>query len=1057
MNPGYIFNEKNEFIIENYDKARTFASFLPGIAGTGGIPMWAFYVNRGQVMGSFGVKDRDSTIMEFFPAHTMYQNVERKGFRTFIKYGGKIHEPFSSISADEYSRKLIIEKNIVRIVEENRTMGLRVTVTYFTMPGESYAAIVRKVEIENLEGGTKEIELLDGLPQILPFGARNDEFQEMSNLVKAWFEVYNTENNIAFYKLRASTADTVEVSEYEEGNFYLSFSSVSEGLLPPIFDMEVIFGYNTAFTKADGWDCGAEELLKRKQVAQNKVSGGFSALKTTLGSRPLVLCTVIGHISGVELINSRKKEFNLQFINKKEKEAAELAEKLVEDVHTKTASGLFDNYIYQCYLDNLLRGGYPLVFKAGGRNHVYHVFSRKHGDLEREYNFFSLEPALYSQGNGNFRDVSQNRRNDVLIKPEVGDFNVRHFMNLIQADGYNPLSVKGCTFTFDSGAWGEIEGLLDTDREEIKKLLGSEFTPGKLISFIAGHKTVIKISKEAFLERVLANSTQNFEAEFGEGYWSDHWTYNMDLIDSYLAVYPDKKKSFVFGDRSYRFFKSPVYVLPRSDKYVIANGKVRQYGAILEEKEEAARPGEQCWLRTKNGTGEIYETDLYVKLLSLALIKFDSLDPEGMGIEAEGGRPGWNDALNGLSGLFGSSICETAELKRIVDFITGISEEADRSVMLPVETGKLLKKTGELLDKNLSSELSDFEYWDLASSAKEEYRENIRRGIDGEQLEFRTKDILELFRKFGIKLQKGMDKALTYGKGLYPTYFTYEAVDYEVLEGRSNPVNGYRNVKVKEFQCRPLPAFLEGPARVMKTLRDRDEALRLYEEVRASDILDSKLQMYKTSVPLEDTSAEIGRLRAFTPGWLEREAIFLHMEYKYLYSILQAGLYEQFFKDIKTMLVPFMKPEIYGRSTLENSSFIASSANPDQSVHGRGFVSRMTGSTAEMLSIWFLMMTGKNVFTFEDGELKLRLSPLLPGWLFDRKGRVTFKFLGGAMVNYINPDRKDTFGDDGVKPVGYNLKGVQGQTWEVKGNVIEGQLAESIREGRISEIDVCLQ
>lgn len=63
MNPKYNFNNKNEFVIENYDKAKTFASFLPGIAGIDGIPMWSFYVNRGQVMGSFGVKDRNSTIM----------------------------------------------------------------------------------------------------------------------------------------------------------------------------------------------------------------------------------------------------------------------------------------------------------------------------------------------------------------------------------------------------------------------------------------------------------------------------------------------------------------------------------------------------------------------------------------------------------------------------------------------------------------------------------------------------------------------------------------------------------------------------------------------------------------------------------------------------------------------------------------------------------------------------------------------------------------------------------------------------------------------------------
>ncbi len=1056
MKPNYIFNENNEFIIENYDRAKTFASFLPGIAGIDGIPMWAFYVNRGQVMGSFGVKDRNGTIMEFFPAHTMYQNVERKGFRTFIKYNAKIHEIFSSVSADDFTRSLVIEKNVIKIIEENRTLGLRVTVAYFTMPGESYAALVRKVSVENLDGVTKEIEILDGLPQILPVGATNASYQEMSNLMKAWFEVYNTENGIAYYKVRASTADTVEVSEYEEGNFYLSFSSESNGLLTPIYDMDVIFGYNCAFTRADGWDCSVEELLKRKQIAQNKVSGGFSGLRTTLSNKKFELCTVIGHISSIALINSKKSSFTMEFIAEKEKQAIELAEQLVADTYTKTAVGLFDKYIDQCHLDNLLRGGYPLVFKAGGRNHVYHVFSRKHGDLEREYNFFALEPALYSQGNGNFRDVSQNRRNDVLLKPEVKDFNVRHFMNLIQADGYNPLSVKGCTFTFDENSWNVIEAELDTYQAEIKKLLSKRFTPGKLISFIVEHNTQIKVSKEAFLELVLSYSNQNFEADFGEGYWSDHWTYNMDLVETYLTIYPDMKESFIFGENSYCFFKSPVFVLPRSDKYVLANGKVRQYGAILEEKVAHNRSSEDCWLRTKNGEGDIYYTSLYAKLFSLALIKFVSLDPEGMGIEIEAGKPGWNDALNGLSGLFGSSMCETAELLRIVDFIIDSSSKYNKTVSLPEEISDLYKACDELLNKNLFANLNDFNYWDQTAAAKELFRSRIRRGISGKECTYHTGEILHVFNKMKHKLQKGMDRSLSYGDGIYPTYFTYNATKYELAEGGRNPVNGYQNVIITEFECNPLPLFLEGPARIMKTMEDEGKALELYNAVKASDMFDKKLQMYKTSVSLEESSTEIGRLRAFTPGWLEREAVFLHMEYKYLLSMLQAGLYDQFYNDILTMLVPFMKPEVYGRSTLENSSFIASSANPDEQVHGRGFVARMSGSTAEMLSMWFFMMAGKDIFTFSYGELRLELKPVLPGWLFNDDGVISFKLLGSIIVNYINPSRKNTYGEGAVKPVKYTLTGFENQIVEINEGFVRGHFAEEVRNCKIKSIDIYL-
>jgi hypothetical protein len=37
-------------------------------------------------------------------------------------------------------------------------------------------------------------------------------------------------------------------------------------------------------------------------------------------------------------------------------------------------------------------------------------------------------------------------------------------------------------------------------------------------------------------------------------------------------------------------------------------------------------------------------------LAILGFLKFSSLDQSGMGVEMEGGKPGWNDAMNGLPG-----------------------------------------------------------------------------------------------------------------------------------------------------------------------------------------------------------------------------------------------------------------------------------------------------------------------------------------------------------------------------------------------------------------------
>ena len=61
--------------------------------------------------------------------------------------------------------------------------------------------------------------------------------------------------------------------------------------------------------------------------------------------------------------------------------------------------------------------------------------------------------------------------------------------------------------------------------------------------------------------------------------------------------------------------------------------------------------------------------------------------------------------------------------------------------------------------------------------------------------------------------------------------------------------------------------------------------------------------------PLDGWPKDIGRARAFTPGWLENELIWLHMEYKYLLEVLRAGLYEHFFEDFKTSPDPFPRSE----------------------------------------------------------------------------------------------------------------------------------------------------
>ena len=79
----YRINE-GDFILEDFDRAVPFSSFLPGLTGEDGRPMWAFYTNRGQALGSLGINSKSEAIIEFNPACTEDENTALKGCRTFV-------------------------------------------------------------------------------------------------------------------------------------------------------------------------------------------------------------------------------------------------------------------------------------------------------------------------------------------------------------------------------------------------------------------------------------------------------------------------------------------------------------------------------------------------------------------------------------------------------------------------------------------------------------------------------------------------------------------------------------------------------------------------------------------------------------------------------------------------------------------------------------------------------------------------------------------------------------------------------------------------------------
>ena len=1068
---NYAVDNDARFVVRDFQKSKTFSSFLPGIAGLHGIPLWAFYVNRGQGIASFGIQDKDGAIMEFQPAHKAYQLTPTQGFRTFLKIpsDGFVWEPFGSPGTENDT--MMVSANKLTVETAHPELGLVVRVNYFILPNEPFAALVRRVTIQNKSTWARDLEIVDGLAQLLPFGLDNMGYKAMGYTLKSWMDVENLDHDIPFYRLRASTADVEEVSGIEAGHFHLSF--IHQGGLcqraKPIVDAELIFSDDTTLKEPLGFfGSSLAELLTQSQVTTNKVPSAFATASLRLEQGETVdVVSMIGHTGDISFINQSAEALtSLDFIVEKEREAEAIARELASRVKTHTSQPIFDAYCAQSYLDNALRGGIPMVMASNppGKKFVYHVYSRKHGDPERDYNAFSIAPTYYSQGDGNYRDVNQNRRLDVLFNPEVGTWDIETFVNLIQTDGYNPLVVKGSVFIVTDSS--RLEDLVDEEsRQRVQEFFRNPFTPGSLLMFLESPTVRPRVSPADYLAKALELAEQTIMADYGEGYWIDHFTYVLDLVQNYLAVYPDKLLELLLGERKYRFYDSPAFVRPRDEKCVLVQGVVCQRRAIAESSEKcaalAARGSDKHWVRTRHGNGEIYTTNLYSKLLALATLKFATLDPDGVGVEMEANKPGWNDSMNGLPGLFGSGFGELCEVTRLVEWLLGCHDAlVGSSISLPTELHNLFVGVHrQLEDFDESVANASFVYWDAVSTLRERYRGETALGFAGAEVSMPIAEVEQVLRAMQVKLREGIKRAGQEGE-VYPTYFYYEAIRWEAIVGEDgrHKVNqdGYPLVRPTAFRRIRMPLFLEGPARAMKVLGDRAKASKLHVNVKQSALFDTKLKMFKSSESLLSQPMSIGRGRAFTPGWLENESIFMHVEYKYLLELLRSGLYAEFFEHMQSALVPFLDARVYGRSPLEHSSFIASSANPDSSVHGRGFIARLSGSTAEFLHMWTIIMFGGNPFVLRDGSLVLQLAPVLPAWLFDGSGRVSFRFLGSCDVTYVNEGRRDTYTDEGAYVARYEIQWKDGTMAVVQGNIVPEPHASRVRAGEAASMLVSL-
>jgi hypothetical protein len=282
----YSLDESGRFKIKNYNWAKPFSNFFPGIAGKWGIPMWVFYVSRGQGLCSIGVHDKNHAIMEFLSFNKALQVVGKQGFRTFMRIdGGSVYEPFRKVDDSAIEQSMKVSSHELVIQERNHDLQLGTTIAYYPLVNMPLAGTIRQVRIANIGSRRCNVELIDGLPKILPYGVNFEHTKVIARHIEGMMGVYDVAG-VPLYKLKQTPSDVEQIGEISGGNFYLSVRESGELLGgQTIVDPAVVFADAEAHDFPWGFErASVDDLLRIDQVRENRTPSALTALRLELSA-----------------------------------------------------------------------------------------------------------------------------------------------------------------------------------------------------------------------------------------------------------------------------------------------------------------------------------------------------------------------------------------------------------------------------------------------------------------------------------------------------------------------------------------------------------------------------------------------------------------------------------------------------------------------------------------------------------------------------------------------------------------------------------------------------
>lgn len=254
------------------------------------------------------MKSKEYPILEFNSANKAYQNTALVGFRSFLQGSRGSHnfltEPFSplytnydgisdeketgfSARVDQIPKRyMYIGANEVQVREVDFSNKIETNVTFFVLPEEDFAALVKRTTITNFDKTVLKVSVLDGLAKIEPAGGMmNKNLKNIGRTLEGWMGVYHPYNNslqMPFYRLSTEASDTASVKVEEAGHYCLSVLENDDPprLLPIVYDTAKVFGEDTMLLRPVKLESDSlQKILEKPQYGFAKTSSAFAACK----------------------------------------------------------------------------------------------------------------------------------------------------------------------------------------------------------------------------------------------------------------------------------------------------------------------------------------------------------------------------------------------------------------------------------------------------------------------------------------------------------------------------------------------------------------------------------------------------------------------------------------------------------------------------------------------------------------------------------------------------------------------------------------------------------